>query len=132
MRFGENEDNRAKCIVLRADFGTLHRETPLLAHITHGLMSYAQWRYGLDLAITSILRRDNPRSVHAWWRGLDIGRLSSNATGAQMTALAEYINGLWVYSGGGNLWVAVFGDLDPKGRHWDHMHLQVHPTTHLR
>jgi len=132
LRFGELDDTPARRQELRRQFDELRSRTPRLTQMVYEAAGFVLDQFGSAVCVTSVYRPDNPRSVHAWWRGVDIGRNSTGLTRAQMGDLALYLNQLWVYATGGNLWACVYGELDKYRRHWDHCHLQCHPDTHLR
>jgi hypothetical protein len=131
MIFGQIDDKMSRRECLRLQFSRLQYENPLLYRILFEAEGYALHQWTKGLAVTSILRPENPSSVHAHWRGVDVGLRSSAMTTEEMTDLARWINRFWQYDKTSRH-VALFGDLDPRGRHWDHLHLQTSPKTKPR
>ena len=114
---------------LREQFKELCKHNPLLVRIVFEVDGFAQHEFRANVCITSIHRPHNLKSVHAYWRGVDIGLYSSKLKHEQMEQLAEWINLGWNYSRTADKLVALFGKHDPSGRHNDHMHLQTSLVT---
>ena len=129
MTFGEIGRDARDADRLEAEFTQLEHRNPLLYRIVLEVDARIRLRWGRDAAVTSIYRPENRQSVHAHWRAVDVGLRSSGLTVPQMKDLAAWVNAFWVYCEPRTHWVAVFGDLDPAGGHWDHMHLQTHAET---
>ena len=93
---------------------------------------YASWyawtRFGKTLLITSLLREDG---VHADGRGLDVdvcdGRVyEGGLLPCEAQEIVDVINMGFVYDPHRmDRRVAIYGENDPKGRHWNHIHFQV-------
>jgi hypothetical protein len=114
---------------VRDQFKQLRDRNPLLARIVFEVDGFAQQEFRANIAITSIHRPNNLKSVHAYWRGVDIGLYSSRLKREQLEEVAEWINNGWSYSRTADKLVALFGKHDPGGRHNDHMHLQTSMAT---
>ena len=104
-------------------------------------------RFSKDIVVTSIIRRSDPASLHAWGKAIDIrvngkveeGRIVSGPWSEEDTltvdeaeAIVTVLNRQYVYDASRpEKKVAVFGDLDPKGNHWNHIHLQGQDYTRM-
>jgi hypothetical protein len=93
---------------------------------------YASWyawtRYGKTLLITSVLRDDG---VHADGRGLDVDVCDGfvyqgGLLPGEAQEIVDIINLGFVYDPHRmDMRVAIYGENDPKGKHWDHIHFQT-------
>ena len=92
---------------------------------------------GKRFLITSVYRPDDKGSVHAWWRGIDVDVCDGfvyegGITPKEAEKVCREINKKFVYDPyQPGLRCAVFGKLDPDGKHDDHIHFQAHYRTHF-
>lgn len=111
----------------------LPRYNPLLYAIIVVASFFFHGKFGKKLVITSVLRRKNLFSVHAYWRGVDIGFNSSNMTVEEATWLRDFINRWLIYdTNRPDMDACIYGDNDPDGKHLDHLHVQTHRRSRTR
>lgn len=101
---------------------------PMLQAVFFEAASFTYGKFQKALLITSIKRKDG---VHADRRGLDVDicdRIvySGGVLPFEAQVITGHINGLFKYDPArDNLYVAVYGSLDPSGKHWTHIHFQT-------
>ena len=113
-----------------------HRLHPMLQAVFCNAVEYAYSAFGKALLITS-MERPGDNGVHGTkpCRGLDVdvcdggvykgGILPDNAG-----CIEDWINLTFRYDPTRpDMNVAIYGDRDPAGKHWNHIHFQVHPRT---
>jgi len=110
-----------------------HRLHPMLQAVFFDAAQYVFKKYHKAFLITSMFR--DTGGVHQYWRGLDVDVCDKTIyEGGLMTHQAEqvvkYINRYFTYDiERSYMRVAIYGELDPKGKHWNHIHFQVHDRT---
>ena len=98
------------------------RLDPKLSALTHWAAAFTGLSYNRPLIVTSVYRDD--MSVHHYYRGIDF-RVRTFPDGYGQ-ALSSFINRHTVYDPDRpDMLCAIYGDNDPRGNHWDHIHLQV-------
>lgn len=105
-----------------------HRLHPMLQAVFFYAAWYCWTRFGKTFLITSIKRDDG---VHGDWRGLDVDVCEGVVyEGGLLPYEAEEVSGMinscfsYDYDREG-MRVAIYGENDPSGRHWNHIHFQV-------
>lgn len=86
-------------------------------------------KFGKTFLITSMIREDD-KGVHGSLRGLDVdicdkGVYQGGVLPAEALVITSIINKIFRYSPDSNIKVAVYGDIDPNGKHDTHIHFQV-------
>jgi len=85
--------------------------------------------------ITSVYRPDNKKSVHAWWKGIDVDVCDGfvydgGVTPQEAEAICRMVNGAFKYDPARpDMFCAVYGWRDEDGGHDDHIHFQVCDNT---
>ena len=111
--------------------GEIESLDPMLQAIVH-LVTAAAWvRFGKFLIVTSLRRSDG---VHALNRGIDLDVDDQARYGGlcptEAQALTDLVNKYVSYDPERPyLKAAIYGYLDPAGKHDNHIHLQSHPNT---
>ena len=113
-----------------------HRLHPTLQAVFFDAVALLYNNRGKVFLITS-MQRPGDSGVHGTdpCRGLDADVCDCvEYVGGVLPADAEYvcdwINGVYQYDPERpSMKVAIYGDLDPKGNHWNHIHFQVHDRT---
>jgi len=129
MRYGSVLDLKEPDLQKQLD----HRCAPMLVAIALYTNRWVTRTMGRALFVTSGLRLGD-KGVHGVGRGLDF-RVTTNGlfTHKEADQIAAFINRTWMYDPYRRwLKIAIFGALDPKGKHNDHIHIQVHPRTKAR
>jgi len=113
-----------------------HRLHPMLQAVICYATYYVYGFYGKSLLWTSF-ERPNDSGVHGTnpCRGgdADVCDKAAYVGGVlpyEARDIADEVNSRFVYDPtrpGMN--IAIYGDLDPKGKHWNHIHFQVHDRT---
>ena len=88
--------------------------------------SWSWWKK--PITITDIWREDDKVGTHKNWRAVDIR--NSNFTHSEAMELAQEVN-LWATYDPTrpDMKCCIVYELDPKGNHNDHFHVQVHEGT---
>jgi hypothetical protein len=92
-------------------------------------MSYYAWsRWKKPITITEVWRELDPVGTHKNWRAVDVR--NSNFSREEALELAGRVN-TWVKYDltRPDLKCCLVYDLDPKGKHNDHFHVQTHERT---
>jgi len=118
-------------------FGEFSRLHPLLQAVFFDAALYAKREFGLNWLLITSMQRPGDKGVHGTnpCRGLDVDVCNNiiyegGLIPEHAELLVEYINRGWRYDPErAKMKVAIYGDLDPKGKHWDHIHFQVHDRT---
>ena len=103
---------------------------PLLQAVYFDAANFLYTHFGKSFLITSIYRDGNPHSVHAYYRGLDVGvceglAYEGGVLPMEMEIVASYINKTYRYNPANNKYVFFYGDRDPNKNHWNHGHIQT-------
>lgn len=111
--------------------GEVESLQPMLQAIVHLITAAAWVRFGKFLIVTSLKRTDG---VHALDRGVDIDvddqSRYSGLSPDEAQLLSDYVNKYVCYDPERPyLKCAIYGHLDGKGKHWNHIHLQSHQNT---
>ena len=110
-----------------------HRLHPMLQAVFFDAGFYLYTNYRKAFLITSMFR--DTGGVHQYGRGLDVDVCDKSVYAGgllpeEALKIRRYINSLWGYDETRpSMYVAIYGDLDPKGKHWNHIHFQVHDRT---
>ena len=111
-----------------------HRLHPMLQAVFFRAAEYTYTRcQGKSLLITSMFR--DTGGVHRHGRGLDVDvcqctTYEGGVSPADANFIVWAINALFRYDPTRpDMRVAIYGDLAPKGKHWNHIHFQVHDRT---
>ena len=110
-----------------------HRLHPKLRAVFFRAVTTVYWNHTKALLITSMFR--DTGGVHRCGRGLDVDVCDKTIYEGGLLPLEAYrltntINSLYTYDPERpGMKVAIYGDLDPKGKHWNHIHFQVHDRT---
>ena len=105
---------------------------PSLIAIVYFMSAYAFARWGKQLTITDVWKEkaDDPSGTHNAWRAIDIR--NSNLSHYEAVELADRVNVFATYDPVRSfLKCCLVYELDPKGGHDDHFHVQVHERTVL-
>lgn len=88
-------------------------------------------KFGKTFLITSMIRNGDD-GVHEYLRGIDVdicqnpkGVYEGGVLPAEALVVTSIINRVFRYNPDSNHKVAVYGDIDKKGKHWNHIHFQV-------
>lgn len=100
---------------LKKQWGTLLDKNPELVIIA---LSFAYYFNETEIIITSIHRPKNKKSVHAYWRGIDLR--SRNLNQNKLSFFVDFINRIYPYKKG-KIKTAIVHD-SGKG---EHIHLQT-------
>ena len=113
------------------------RLEPMLQCVFMDAVAFCYRTFGKTLLITSI-ERPQSAGVHAHHRGVDAdvchgiiyeGGLHPD----EARRVCAAINNAYQYDPARpQMHVCLYGELDPAGKHWDHLHFQVHPRTIVR
>ena len=117
-----------------------HRLHPMLQAVFFDAAMLAYRYYDLPFLITDIRThfltgKERIGGVHSVYRGIDVdvcdGSVYENGLlPAEAEGIVNMINSRWQYDPTRpNMHVAIYGDLDPAGKHWNHIHFQVHDRT---
>ena len=99
--------------------------------IVYEVAMYAYMAYGKQLIITSMMREDShDGDVHKHGRAIDIDVDHKSAYNGlqpdEALHIRNLLNNLFSYDPARpDMCVAIYGDNDAKGRHWNHIHIQV-------
>jgi uncharacterized protein YcbK (DUF882 family) len=96
----------------------LLQTSPKLQGILYSIVGYRQEKFQADVVITSVIRKDNPDSLHYYGRALDI-RVKDWTEGS-IEDISNFINRAFPYGKEGLVTAYVHGEGINK-----HIHLQV-------
>ena len=115
-----------KSSLIELQFVTLEVENKQLYDMVIELHKFSMHYYNIPIVITSIYRSDNPDSVHAHWRGVDIR--SWNYIDIELNTIKKFFNMRYKYDADRpEKEVLLVHDVG-LGKH---IHLQNHPNTKL-
>lgn len=100
---------------------------PRLHDLARAVDAFCKFTWGKDLFVTSIHRPGNPRSVHAYWRGLD-ARTKGYWNEAQIERIMRFVTENFPYGKAGfvSARYEVKGEVaGTSAATEDHLHLQV-------
>lgn len=106
---------------MRNEFWMLH---PRLRKILCDLDDFCINEFCIEITITSLIRKDNAKSVHCYGRGSDVR--SWDFSKEQIDAILEYINRLYPYGDGVHKTIMYHQVGDDSF----HFHLQVREVMH--
>lgn len=98
---------------------------PRLKVVSIAFDTYVTEQFKREATITCVFRDTNVDDLHAWGRALDIRPWGF--TVSQCNEVRDHINKRFPYDD--KHYTCVYGDIDPKERHWNHFHLQVRDVT---
>ena len=111
--------------------GEIEELEPTLQAIVHLITAAAWVRFGKIMRVTSLKRSDG---VHSLNRGVDFDVDDQSRYGGltptEAQSLSDYVNKYVIYDPERvYLKCSIYGHLDPKDKHWNHIHLQTHQNT---
>ena len=118
---------------LRGRESDFHRLHPMLQAVFFDAAQYVYGKWGKALLVTSMFR--DTEGVHRYGRGLDVDVCDKavymgGILPEEAIYIVELINMRYEYDPKRpRMRVAIYGDLDPNGKHWNHIHFQVHDRT---
>ena len=126
-------------MIKRAEYvdGDIDRLRPLLQAILRLCEAAAWMKWNKPLVLTSLWREPlHDGDLHTLYRAVDFdvdeGGHYDGVEPGQAQYLADLINKHVAYDlQRPYLKCAVYGDTDPKGKHWNHVHLQVHDRSRV-
>lgn len=112
----------------RDEIAKLHPKALALLFDVYGYCS----QQNKDMIVTSIYREDG---IHSLFRAFDFIIPHKSLFTIDMRAceiVSRLVNCKYAYDPDRSKFlVLLFGDDDPRGEHYDHVHAQVHPNTKL-
>lgn len=111
---------------------------PRLQAVLHLVAATSFVKWNKPIIITSLWREPlHDGDLHALNRAFDVDVDDHEKYGGISPDEAQYISNLVnryvIYDPGRPyLKCCVYGHDDPNGKHWNHLHLQVHPNTIIR
>ena len=110
-----------------------HRLHPMLQAVFFRAAERAYAEFGKSLLITSMFRNDD--GVHQYGRGLDVDvcdkvKYKGGLYPFMAACITHRVESAYKYDPTRpKMKVVIYGNLDPKGKHWNHIHFQVHDRT---